>query len=101
MTPSHSLVAEVAGRLVLLREHLGLSQREMAFRLGMTHRAYATWEEPTGRRQRPRTVAFLNALDRVTGVSIAWLLGSLPSDVPLGRDGKPMRARDGEDVLTG
>ena len=45
---AHQMAADVAGRLVLLRQWLGYSQAEMATRLHMPPEACPIWEEPAG-----------------------------------------------------
>ena len=66
-------VTDVAGRLALLRNWLGLSQEEMAIRLRMSPRAYAKWEEPTGEKRRQHSMLFLTTLHGATGVSMPKL----------------------------
>ena len=59
-----------ACRLRSLREQKGLSQREVAERIGMTRAAYNKYERGTS-----RPVRKLNELSALFGVSIDYLLG--------------------------
>ena len=79
--------------LVFLRQWLGLSQAEMASKLGMTARAYRAYE-----RGHPKwkDSSFNLRVSAATNVSIDWLwIGGCwegpPSRVPLTVAGAPMR----------
>ncbi len=77
-------------RLTWARESLGLSQEELAQRLGVKHRTLRGWEED---RAEPRANR-LNMLAGMMNVSIVWLLS--------GRGTPPGRAgRGGEEAVSG
>jgi len=89
------VIAGMSGRLVVLREHLGLSREEMAERLGISPIAYAALEKPDARAWRRRGVFFLVKLHRATGVSTDWICyggpwDGPPSPVPLALGGSPL-----------
>jgi len=87
--------AEISARLVVLREWLGLSQDEMAGRLGMPVRVYREWERPGRRQWRSLMQPPASRISAVTGVSLHWLCcgeypDQPPSDVPLAIGGEPL-----------
>ena len=86
-------VKEMSTRLVLLRQWLGLSQAEMAARVGMTVRAYREYER--GHRKW-KDLSFTIRVSATTNVAIDWLRfgdwwGEPPSRAPIAVDGAPMR----------
>jgi len=86
-------VKQITGRLVLVRQWLGLSQAGMATRLGISVRAYREYE--LGRRKW-KSMAFSLRVSGATNVSIDWRCfggywGRPLSRVPLAVDGRPMR----------
>lgn len=82
-------------RIQSLRVYLGMSEAQMAARIGLSLRAYRALEA-RGRRRDWVTV-YCN-LAAVTGVSLDWIMSGLPpgvrdwaarqDTVPLGRDGR-------------
>ena len=74
------------------RERLGLSQEELARRVGLTNSAVSQWE---GGRAKPR-IGVMKALSEIFGMTVSELLGEdAPGDgmrEPVGRSGMvPMR----------
>ena len=77
---------------MVLREHIGLSQREMAARLGLTTRTYKAWEH--SRRKRHSYYSMVK-ISEATGVSLDWLgaggyPGQAKSDQPFASGGGPL-----------
>jgi DNA-binding transcriptional regulator YiaG len=65
-------------RLRTLRLHLGLTEQEMAARLGMSKRAYAAWETPE-RSTRGATLFSIRLAEQFD-VSIDWIvIGGQPN----------------------
>lgn len=65
-------------RLAKARHHVGLTVREMAFKLGVSKNTVSNWE--TGA-TRPRRYA-IEAWARATGVDLDWLEGPrVPDDI--------------------
>jgi transcriptional regulator with XRE-family HTH domain len=73
--PSTKKRPPFGARIHALREQAGLSQQQLAERLGMTQRAYAYWERnPVALRPEQ-----LQKLAEALGVSVEELLGESPS----------------------
>jgi len=86
-------IRDISARLLLLRQWLGLSQQEMAARLGLSVRAYREYER--GRRKWHDTL-FILRVSAATKVSIDWMWrghypGRPKSRVPFDTHGRPMR----------
>jgi len=84
---------EISARLVLLRTWLGLTEPEMAHRLGMPIRSYQEWERPGRRKFRSKMP--LMKVSEATGVSADWLARGTdhegrPSTDPVAVNGVPM-----------
>ncbi|MBO0711968.1 MAG: helix-turn-helix transcriptional regulator [Acetobacteraceae bacterium] len=85
--------AELAARLVVLREWFGLTQAEVAEKVGMPLETYADCEQTGSRMWKGRgSVELLLAICDATGVSSDWLLsgtgcyyGAPPSPTPVFR----------------
>jgi transcriptional regulator with XRE-family HTH domain len=80
---------DVTARLVILCRWLGLSENEMAARLGMAAATYRQWERRGGRQW--RSIKPLKKVADAIGVSAAWLAYG-PSCVPFAKDGASMPA---------
>ena len=91
--PRERWVKQVSARLGLLRKWLGLSEQEMADRLGITVHAYRDYELG---RSKWNDVAFALRLADATNVSVDWMWcggywDGPASRIPLAIDGRPMR----------
>lgn len=67
-------------RLNALRRHLGLTEQEIAARLGISPRSYRQWER--GRRSMRGWTEFVIALSREFDVSIDWLASGAAGELP-------------------
>lgn len=87
-----------ADRVRKVRRDAGLSQAELADRLGVTRQAVGLWE--TGHYEPRDIVRLAQLIEREFGVSAAWMLGLLdgpgpePTMAPTPRRGRGQSDRD-------